>query len=123
MIGQRSVRVDLDAVFAALANPTRRALIEQLEAGDATVGELARPHSMSLAAVSQHLRVLQRAGLLSVRREWRLRRCHAEGAPMTEVVAWLEKHRTLWMDRYDQLERHLAATAAPKEDPHGSSSK
>jgi DNA-binding transcriptional ArsR family regulator len=100
-------RARLDAVFSALAHPTRRQLIEQLASGDARVGELARPHRMSLPAISRHLRVLERAGLLSVTRDWRVHRCHVEAAAMSEAFGWMTQYRVLWEDRFARLDRHL----------------
>lgn len=99
--------VDLDAVFAALAHPTRRAIIEQLAAGDTTVGELARPHDVSLPAISKHLRVLEEAGLLVVTPEGRVRKCALKATPLSAAFSWIVQYRLFWEDRLDALARHL----------------
>jgi DNA-binding transcriptional ArsR family regulator len=90
-------------VFAAIADPTRRAILERLADGDATVGELAEPFSMSLAAVSKHVQVLSRAGLVSQRREGRLRRCRLEPEPLRAADAFLSRYRPFWAARLDAL--------------------
>jgi DNA-binding transcriptional ArsR family regulator len=99
--------VDLDAVFAALAHPIRRAIIEQLAGGDASVSDLARPHKVSLPAISGHLRVLEKAGLLKVTPEWRVHRCHIDAAPMSAAFGWLTRYRILWEDRFNRLAREV----------------
>lgn len=93
----------LDAVFAAVADPTRRALVARLSDGEATVGELAEPFSMSLAAVSKHLQVLGRAGLVQQRREGRRRQCQLVAAPLREADDWLADYRRFWERRLDGL--------------------
>lgn len=98
---------DLDAVFRALAHPTRRALIEQLAAGPRSVGELAEPHDVSLAAISKHLNVLEDAGLLEVERDGRVRRCQLDAAPLSAAFGWLTRYRVFWEDRLDELAIHL----------------
>lgn len=97
----------LDAIFAALADPTRRAILERLAGGEATVGELAAPFDMSLPAISRHLRVLQRAGLVSQTREAQWRPCRLETEPLREVDEWVEQYRKLWEQRLDRLETYL----------------
>ncbi|HEU0022098.1 MAG TPA: metalloregulator ArsR/SmtB family transcription factor [Dehalococcoidia bacterium] len=86
----------LAATFAALADPTRRAILERLAQGDATVTELARPFPVSLPAISRQLRVLERVGLLTQEKEARVRRCYLEAGPMREAAAWLERYRRYW---------------------------
>ncbi len=99
----------LDAVFGALAHPTRRALVEQLAVEPTSVGDLADPHDMSLAAVSKHLRVLEDAGLIEVEKDGRVRRCHLNAGPLSEAFGWLTRYRVFWEDRFDALEDHLEA--------------
>ncbi|WP_121743514.1 ArsR/SmtB family transcription factor [Natronorubrum halophilum] len=98
---------DLDAIFGALAHPTRRALIEQLAGGPESVGDLAEPHDMSLAAVSKHLQVLEDANLIEVEKDGRVRRCHLDGAPLSDAFDWLTRYRVFWEDRFDALADHL----------------
>jgi DNA-binding transcriptional ArsR family regulator len=98
---------DLSLTFAALADPTRRAILEQLADGDATVSELAAPHAMSLPAVSRHLKVLERAGLVVKGRSAQWRPCHLDGAPLAEVDLWLAPYRDFFESRVARLERQL----------------
>jgi len=107
MVNRRAVVPDLDAIFAALAHPIRRAILEKLSGGDATVGELAKPHRVSLPAVSRHLRVLEDAGLIEVEPEGRVRRCQIDAAPLSAAFGWLTRYRVLWEDRFDRLAEHL----------------
>ena len=107
MVNRATVALDLDAVFAALAHPIRRAILEQLAGGDATVGELAKPHDVSLPAISKHLRVLEDAGLLKVEPEGRVHRCHIDAAPLSAAFGWLTRYRVLWEDRFARLAKHL----------------
>ncbi len=107
MVKRATVSLDLDAVFAALAHPIRRAILEQLAGGDATVGELAEPHKVSLPAISKHLRVLEGAGLLKVEPEGRVHRCQIDAAPLSAAFGWLTRYRVLWEDRFDRLAKHL----------------
>ena len=97
----------LDAVFAALADPTRRAILARLATGEATVGELAEPFTMSLPAVSRHLKVLQRAGLVTQGREAQWRPCRIAPEPLREVATWVESYRRLWEERLDRLNDYL----------------
>ncbi|ABS65103.1 regulatory protein ArsR [Parvibaculum lavamentivorans DS-1] len=94
--------------FAALADPTRRAILARLALGDASVKELAEPFDMSLPAVSKHLKVLERAGLIARGREAQWRPCRLEPEAMKEVDAWLEEYRRVWAARLDRLEAFLA---------------
>jgi DNA-binding transcriptional ArsR family regulator len=97
----------LSTTFAALADPTRRAILARLAQGEATVKELAEPFAMSLQAVSQHLKVLERAGLITRGRDAQYRPCRFESAPLEEAIGWIERHQKVWSDRFDQLEQHL----------------
>src|SRR5215217_5595947 len=99
---------NLDAVFGALAHPTRRAIVAQLTDGDRTVGELAAPFAMSQPAVSRHLKVLESAGLISRRRKATARLSHLEPEPLREATSWLARYQALWDERYDQLDEVLA---------------
>ncbi|MEU8043741.1 metalloregulator ArsR/SmtB family transcription factor [Micromonospora echinofusca] len=103
--GYLIVRADLlDATFAALADPTRRAILARLAAGEATVTELAAPFAMSQPAVSKHLRVLERAGLVSRGRDGQRRPCRLEAGPMREATAWLAGYRDYWAESYQRLD-------------------
>jgi DNA-binding transcriptional ArsR family regulator len=97
----------LSATFAALADPTRRAILARLVDGECSVGELAEPFDMSMPAVSKHLRVLEEAGLIARRREAQWRHCRIQGAPLKEVAAWAEQYRTVWEGRLDRLDTYL----------------
>lgn len=106
----------LDATFAALADPTRRAILARLAQGEASVGELARPFAMSLPAVSKHLKVLERAGLIARGRRAQWRPCRLRPAPLEDATAWLERHRRLWEASLDRLEGYLAELQALPPD-------
>ena len=97
----------LDQTFGALADPTRRAIIGRLARGEATVGELARPFRVSRPAISQHLRVLERAGLVRRTRDGRVSRCRLDAHVMREAAAWVERYRVFWTDRLEALARHV----------------
>ena len=97
----------LDAAFAALADPTRRAIVSRLARGDATVTQLAAPFAMSLPGISKHLKVLERSGLISRRRDAQFRPCHLEGPALDGVLDWVTTHRRLWDERFDKLDAHL----------------
>jgi DNA-binding transcriptional ArsR family regulator len=97
----------LSTTFAALADPTRRAILARLATGEATVNELAEPFEITLQAVSRHLKVLERAGLISRGREAQFRPCTLEAEPLDAAVRWIEQHRQVWQDRFDRLEQHL----------------
>ena len=97
----------LDATFAALADPTRRAILKRLAGGEATVTELADPFPISLPAVSKHLKVLERAGLIVQGRKARWRPCRLEPAPLEGAAEWLETYRAFWEGSFDRLEDHL----------------
>jgi DNA-binding transcriptional ArsR family regulator len=108
----------LSTTFAALANPTRRAILAQLASGECSVTELAEPFEMSMPAVSKHLRVLERAGLITRGREAQWRPCRLEAAPLKEVADWAERYRAIWEQRFDRLEGYLQELKA-KETKHG----
>jgi DNA-binding transcriptional ArsR family regulator len=97
----------LSATFAALADPTRRAILSRLTIGEATVAELARPFDISPPAVTKHLKVLQRAGLITQGRQAQWRPCRLDPEPLREVAAWVEPYRRLWEERFDRLDAYL----------------
>lgn len=94
-------------IFAALADPTRRAILARLSLGDTNVTELAEPFAMSMPAITKHLKVLENAGLISRGRDAQRRPCHLEPAPFVEISNWIEQYRKLWDTRLDQLEDYL----------------
>lgn len=102
----------LTQTFAALADPTRRAILHRLTEGDATVNELAEPFAMSLQAVSKHLKVLERAGLISRTRTGQARPCHLEADALEGAADWIAENRQIWSDRFDRLEAHLRAISS-----------
>lgn len=110
----------LTAVFGALADPTRRAILARLADGDATVTELAAPFAVSQPAISRHLKVLERAGLISRQRRATARLSHLEPAPLHDATAWLERYRELWDERFDRLDELLATLQSPEVDGAGS---
>src|SRR5947207_2493731 len=97
----------LDRTFAALADPTRRAILARLAAGKASVTELAQPFEMSLPAVSKHLKVLERAGLIARARERQWRPARLEAGPLKDVAEWTERYRPFWEESYDRLDEYL----------------
>jgi len=109
----------LSATLAALADPTRRAILARLLTGECSVGELAEPFDMSLPAVSKHLRVLERAGLIARRREAQWRPCRIEASPLKEVADWAERYRHVWEERLDRLGSYVQQMKAEKERSHG----
>jgi DNA-binding transcriptional ArsR family regulator len=102
----------LDAVFGALADPTRRAILARLSEGDLSVGELAAPFAMSQPAVSRHLKVLEQAGLISRSRRATARLSHLEAAPLKDASDWLAHYRHMWEERYERLDGLLEALQA-----------
>src|SRR5580692_4670247 len=98
----------LDATFAALADPTRRALLARLAAGEAGVMQLAKPFNMSQPAVSKHLKVLERAGLIVRGRRAQSRPCRLQAAPLREVADWIERYRRYWEQSFDRLDAYLS---------------
>jgi len=97
----------LSSIFAALADPTRRAILLRLAEGEASVTELAAPFEMSLPAVSKHLKVLEKAGLITRGREAQWRPCRLEAEPLREATDWLEIYRQFWDDRFERLDDYL----------------
>ena len=97
----------LSSTFAALADPTRRAILARLASGEASVTELADPFEMSLPAISKHLKVLERAGLIARSRDAQWRPCHLEAGPLKEVSDWVEHYRQFWEESFDRLEAYL----------------
>jgi DNA-binding transcriptional ArsR family regulator len=108
----------LTTTFSALADPTRRAILARLATGEATVTALAEPFDMSLPAVSKHLKVLQRAGLIARSRDAQWRPCRLEAAPLKDAADWLEHYRRFWDESLDRLEDYLAELQG-KEEPNG----
>jgi DNA-binding transcriptional ArsR family regulator len=105
----------LTATFAALAHPTRRAILGRLAQGDATVGELAEPLPISTQAVSQHLKVLERSGLITRGQSAQLRPSRLRATPLQDAVAWLEHYRPFWESGFDRLEERLQADERGRE--------
>jgi DNA-binding transcriptional ArsR family regulator len=108
----------LNATFAALADPTRRAILSRLARGDASVMEIAEPFKMSLPAISKHLKVLQRAGLVTQGREAQWRPCRLQAAPLKTAADWIDHYRRYWEESFDQLDRYLH-TVQSKEKKRG----
>ncbi|MBX9948514.1 MAG: metalloregulator ArsR/SmtB family transcription factor [Candidatus Obscuribacterales bacterium] len=98
----------LSATFAALADPTRRAILERLSTGESSVTELAEPFEMSLPAITKHLKVLERAGLISRSRDAQWRPCRLEARPLQQAADWVEQYRRFWEDSMERLEEYLA---------------
>lgn len=107
----------LNRTFAALADPTRRRILEHLSHGELCVTDLARPYAMSLPAVSKHLRVLEKAGLLSRRRRGRVHSLKLEAKPMQQAAEWIEEYRRFWEASFDRLDEYLKALQT-KETKH-----
>src|SRR5215211_3449357 len=114
----------LDATFAALADPTRRAILDRLAQGEATVTELAGPFAISQPAISKHLMVLERAGLITRGRDAQRRPCRIEGKPLADASAWIERYRAIWDGHFSRLDRLLermqdeATAARARRAPH-----
>src|SRR5271167_732251 len=108
----------LNLTFAALADPTRRAILRRLASGNASVNEIAAPFEMSLPAVSKHLKVLERSGLIARGRQAQWRPCRLKARPMKEAVDWLEHYRRYWEESFDRLDDYLKKLQA-KEKKHG----
>lgn len=102
----------LDLAFAALADPTRRAIVARLASGEATVTELAAPFDMKQPSISKHLKVLERAGLISRGRVAQTRPCRLEATPLQEVAQWLEVYRNLWEESFNRLDSFLQSTSS-----------
>jgi DNA-binding transcriptional ArsR family regulator len=99
---------DLSSTFAALADPTRRAILTRLAGGEATVGQLAGPFALTQQAISKHLKVLERAGLISRSQVAQSRPCRLEPGRFDSAAEWIDRHRQMWHDRYDRLDAHLS---------------
>ena len=108
----------LSATFSALADPTRRAILARLATGETSVTELAKPFEMTLPAVSKHLKVLERAGLIARGREAQWRPCRLQGGPLRDAAGWLEHYRRFWGESFDRLGDYLRDLQA-EEKPHG----
>lgn len=108
---------ELDATFSALADPTRRGILTRLASGDATVNQLAAPFDMTLPAVSRHLKVLERCGLITRTRHAQFRPCHLELDRLVTASVWIEQNKHIWSDRFDQLEVHLRGLGPQSTDP------
>lgn len=106
----------LSVTFAALADPTRRAILARLSRGEATVTELAEPFDMSLPAISKHLKVLERAGLIERGREAQWRPCRLQAQPLKQVESWVEQYRTHWEERLDRLGEYLKELQAREKN-------
>lgn len=110
----------LDATFAALADPTRRAILARLAVGEATVTELVAPFKLSQPAISKHLKVLERAGLISRGRNAQKRPCRIEAQPLAEVSEWLEEYRKIWEANFDRLDDLLDELKTGQKEPEKS---
>ncbi len=106
----------LSITFAALADPTRRAILTHLASGEATVNELAEPFEITLQAVSKHLKVLERAGLISRGRDAQYRPCRLESTQLDSAIGWVEQQRKVWQQRLDRLEHHLRNIQQPQKE-------
>ena len=113
----------LSATFAALADPTRRAILARLASGERSVTELAEPFDMSLPAVSKHLGVLERAGLITRSRDAQWRPCRLEPQPLKDVADWTERYRRIWEQRLDRLDSYLSALQAQRAAPAAKADK
>jgi len=107
----------LDATFSALSDPTRRAILARLAKGEATVNELAAPFKLSQPAISKHLKVLEKAGLISRGRDAQRRPCRIEARPLAEANAWLEEYRKIWEANFERLDTLLDELKARKKNP------
>jgi DNA-binding transcriptional ArsR family regulator len=107
MVNNPEMSRDLSVTFGALADPTRRAILARLASGEATVSELGEPFEMSGPAISKHLKVLERAGLISRGREAQWRPCRLVAAPLKDAADWLEEYRRFWEDSFDRLDDYL----------------
>jgi DNA-binding transcriptional ArsR family regulator len=107
----------LDETFAALADPTRREILVTLAEGDRSVSDLAAPFKISLPAISKHLSVLERAGLITREREGRVRRCHLEREPLSDALQWIAEYGRFWEESLDSLERLLSEQSKGKRGP------
>jgi DNA-binding transcriptional ArsR family regulator len=106
----------LSGIFAALADPTRRAILARLTSGEASVGELSEPFQVSKPAISKHLKVLERAGLIAKSREAQWRLCRLEAAPLREVAEWMEPYRRFWDESFARLDERLRQLKAAQQE-------
>jgi len=113
----------ISSTFAALADPTRRAILARLALGETSVTELAEPFEMSMPAVSKHLRVLERAGLITRGREAQWRPCKLKAEPLREAAGWLDEYRQFWEQSFDRLDEYLQRLQAEAKQRHDDSSK
>lgn len=116
------VRNDIDplsATFAALADPTRRAILARLMSGECSVTQLAEPFDMSMPAISKHLKVLERAGLIARGREAQWRPCRLDAGPLKDVAEWLEHYRRFWEQSFDRLDEYLRELQSKEKKKHG----
>ena len=114
MVQQNTSQDRLDATFSALADPTRRGILARLASGDTSVSELAEPFEMSMPAISKHLKVLQRAGLIERGREAQWRPCRLSAGPLKDASDWLDRYRRFWEQSFDRLESYLRELQKPK---------
>jgi len=121
MVQHKMPSDQLSTTFAALSDPTRRAILARLAAGERSVGELAAPFAMSLPAISKHLKVLERAGLIARSRDAQWRPCRLAVAPLKDVADWLEHYRRFWEESFDRLDEYLKElkNKQNKEKKHG----
>ena len=112
---QQAAEDRLSLVFAALADPTRRRMLALLTEGEASVGELAQHFSISQPAISKHLGVLERAGLVAKSRQAQWRRCRLQAEPLREVAGWMEGYRSFWDESFSRLDEHLRRTQAQRQ--------
>lgn len=108
----------LSEIFAALANTTRRAILERLAEGEATVNELAEPFNMSLPAISKHIKVLEKAGLITQGQKAQYRPCKIDAAPLQEISNWTEQYRHIWEDRFDRMDDYINQLNQKQENDH-----
>jgi DNA-binding transcriptional ArsR family regulator len=111
-----TAEAQLDDTFAALADPTRRAILQRLAGGEATVNELAAPFEMTLPAVSKHLKVLERAGLIERGRNAQWRPCRLKAQPLKDVSDWVGRYRRFWEERFDRLDEYLRELQAEQQE-------
>ena len=116
---ERTDDAALDAIFSALSDRTRRHILARLSSGAATVGELAAPFSMSLPAVSKHIRILEDAGLLRRKRDGWYHHCRLQGQPLEAAREFIDRYRSFWGETLDSLARYVEAEAAPARRRHG----
>jgi DNA-binding transcriptional ArsR family regulator len=113
----------ISSTFAALADPTRRAILARLALGETSVTELAEPFEMSMPAVSKHLRVLERAGLITRGREAQWRPCKLKAEPLREAAGWLDEYRQFWEQSFNRLDEYLQRLQAEAKEKHGDASQ